>query len=171
MEKENQIEKTENIEEKTNNTELTNHFIDNLTLELLINKNHYKKYLSQKDPEKYKEYQEYYSKLKLYQDDIVQITMNLIENPKKQYSRDISELFEQYSKMCIRYLEMKEIENQKHDGFEKITEEDEVLFESMEDTNLPEPSKSLWGEPIVKKNNINAFSMDLFMNQQKYNTR
>jgi len=90
---------------------LKNEYIDNLSLELLINKNHYKKYLSKKDPEKYKEYQEYQSKLIFYMDEITEITTDLLNDPKKGISRDITETFEQYTKMCIRYLEMKEIEN------------------------------------------------------------
>ena len=31
----------------------TNEFVDNITLELLMNKSQYNKYVSQKDPEKY----------------------------------------------------------------------------------------------------------------------
>jgi len=98
---------------------LKNEYIDNLSLELLINKNHYKKYLSKKDPEKYKEYQEYQSKLIFYMDEITEITTDLLNDPKKGISRDITETFEQYTKMCIRYLEMKEIENsnENHTGF------------------------------------------------------
>ena len=140
-------------EEETKEKPLTNEFVDNLTLELLINKNHYQKYLSKKDPEKYKEYQEYHSKLTLYYDEILQITMDLMENPKNQISRDIGEIFEKYAKMCIRYLEMKEIENKNElDIYTSHKEYEDCLFGKM-NTTLPEPSKSFWGVPIIKKNN------------------
>lgn len=147
-----------------------NENIDNLTLELLINKNRYQKYLSKKDPEKYREYQEYHSKLKLYMDKIIQMTVEMTEDPKINISLDITETFERYTKSCIKYLEMKEMENKNEKNFYKSdeTEEEETLFENMDTTREPESSKSLWGEPIVKKNNINAFTMDMFMNQHKY---
>jgi len=148
-----------------------NENIDNLTLELLINKNRYQKYLSKKDPEKYREYQEYYSKLKLYMDEIIQLTVEMAENPKTNISLDISETFDKYAKSCIKYLEMKEMENKNEKNFYKsdeTEEDDDSLFGNIDVPREPESSKSLWGESIVKKNNINAFTMDMFINKHKY---
>jgi hypothetical protein len=143
--------------------------IDDITLELLINKNRYQRYLSKKDPEKYKEIQEYYAKVKLYSDDIQYITNKLIENPKTAFSVDITEFFERFTKSCIQYLENKELENREWETkeFTATEEEEENLFQNM-DMKEPEPSKSFWGERIVKKNHSNAFTMDMFINQHKY---
>jgi hypothetical protein len=165
------IDNTLNIEKHSNNEN-----IDNLTLELLINKNRYQKYLSMKDPEKYREYQEYHSKIKLYMEEMMQITEDLMKNPKTNFSLDITETFEKYSKSCIKYLEMKEMEkiNDKKIFFNSDdiddNEEEETLFGNIDSEREPESSKSLWGDSIVKKNNINAFTMDMFINHHKYNS-
>jgi hypothetical protein len=134
----------ENSQEKTT----TNNYIDNLTLELLINKNHYKKYLSTKNPEKYKEYQDFCLSLASYSNDIIEITENLLLNPKNEISREITESFEQYVKACIYHLEMKKIE--KHDYYNSRRyddiDEEETLFGNIE----PIHSSSYWGKTIRK---------------------
>jgi molecular chaperone DnaK (HSP70) len=56
----------------------TNEEIDKLTLELLLNKNHYSKYLQHTDTKKYDEFKTFKSKLKKHSIDIVDITSELI---------------------------------------------------------------------------------------------
>ena len=87
-----------------------NEYIDKLTLELLINKTHYHKYLSKSDPKKYDEYKEYKAKLRKYAIDIIDITSQLIEDPKKMYSNDIEDSFNSYVKSIIKYFEINILE-------------------------------------------------------------
>jgi hypothetical protein len=112
--------------------------IDKLTLELLINKQHYSKYLSKTDPKKHDEYKEYKSKLRKYSVDIIDITSQLIENPKKMFSTEIEESFSCYIKSIFKHFEIKELEKSNeynHNGYKNEDDED-VLFGNCDNNNL-----------------------------------
>lgn len=148
-----------------------NEEIDKLTIELLLNKNHYSKYLQHTDTKKYDDFKIFKSNLKKYSIDIIDITSELIENPKKIMNKDVEELFEAYTKSIIRYLEIKSIEpdndfNNNHDG-----DDDDILFGNMDDKDLKEKdlketsekTKSYWGkEQVIKSKNIANFDINLF---------
>lgn len=141
-------------ETATNDTS-KNEYIDKLTLELLINKTHYHKYLSKSDPKKYDEYKEYKAKLRKYGVDIIDITSQLIEDPKKMYSNDIEESFHSYVKSIIKYFEIKEIQDANTQS--EYNNEDEVIFTKFDNENnqsdeKSDQMKSYWGkEKVVKK--------------------
>ena len=141
-------------ETSTNDTS-KNEYIDKLTLELLINKTHYHKYLSKSDPKKYDEYKEYKAKLRKYGVDIIDITSQLIEDPKKMYSNDIEESFHSYVKSIIKYFEIKEIQDSNTQS--EYNNEDEVIFTKFDNENNQsdensDQMKSYWGkEKVVKK--------------------
>ena len=101
--------------------------IDKLTLELLINKQQYSKYLSKTDPKKYDEFKEYKSKLRKYAVDIVDMTSQLIENPNHPYSVEIEETFNAFSKSIFRYFEMKELEKSNEYNQDYKKDEDMML--------------------------------------------
>lgn len=126
-----------------------NEYIDKLTMELLLNKNHYSKYLAKTDPKKHNQFQEYKSKLRKYSIEIMDITSQLIENPKSAPSLDIDESFDAYVKSILRHFELKELENTQ----DKKEEDDDMLFGEMNTEPLvPKLSKSFWGkERVVKK--------------------
>lgn len=135
-----------------------NEYIDKLTMELLINKTHYHKYLSKSDPKKYDEYKEYKAKLRKYAIDIIDVTSQLIEDPKKMYSNDIEESFHAYVKSIIKYFEIKEIQDTNTHC--EYNNEDDVIFTKFDNDNKePDQSyekndtmKSFWGkEKVVKK--------------------
>jgi hypothetical protein len=84
----------------------TNAFIDKITLELLLNKTSYQKYLSKTDPQKHSERQEFLYKVDKYQDSILSITADLISDTKKQYTIEVSEAFDTYAQTLIKYLEI-----------------------------------------------------------------
>ena len=84
----------------------TNAFIDKITLELLLNKTSYQKYLSKTDSQKYSERQEFLHKVDKYQDSILSITADLISDTKKQYTIEVSEAFDTYAQILIKYLEI-----------------------------------------------------------------
>lgn len=116
--------------------------IDKLTLELLMNKSQYNKYLAIKDPNKYEEVQQHLEKVAKYRDRIMQITDQYCENQNAQKSIELDEAFSNYLKSCIRFIEMKELEAEPK--YERDTED--TLFVN------PSPMKSFWGKGAVKKN-------------------
>jgi hypothetical protein len=148
----------------------TNDRIDKLTLELLLNKNHYSKYLSKTDPEKYEKHKEYKAKLRKYSVDIIDVTSRLIENPKEGISADVEECFDIYMKSLIRYFEMKDLENTNESNQNYENNDEDVLFGSIdEEPKENSVSKSFWGKDRVfkKEKEINAFSMEMFSRPRK----
>jgi hypothetical protein len=98
-----------------------NPYIDKITLELLLNKSAYQKYLSKTDPEKHNEYQEFIKKMKGFRSNILEITENLIDHQKNQYTNEVSDAFDNYMRAVIKYLEI-ELANQQND------DDDDILF-------------------------------------------
>lgn len=144
----------------------SNDQIDKLTMELLLNKNHYSKYLQHTDTKRFDEFKAFKTKLRKHSIDIIDITSELIENPRKTINKDIEESFEIYVKSIIRYLEIKE--SNKEPSFQKEEDED-VLFGNMEEPSIEEadetkePKKSLWGkERVIKSKKISPADMHLF---------
>jgi hypothetical protein len=125
--------------------------IDKLTLELLINKSQYKKYVQKTDPAKYSENQIYLEKIERYRYKIEQMFSTLMENPEQQITTDVNREFSFFMKTCIQYFELKEMENtsQDHNG-DHI--DDETLFGNMNNNNDADAASnsSLWGNKIQK---------------------
>lgn len=132
---------------------LTNQFVDKVTLELLMNKNHYNRYISQNDPKKHKEYLEHLEKIGKYRSAIINMTTDFLDNPNHMVTTEISEAYDYYVKTLIRHFEYKKLENQ---------DEDESLFGDMENnTNEDESeniSKSFWGKNKVVKKQADIFN-------------
>jgi hypothetical protein len=137
----------------------SNESIDKLTLELLINKNQYNKYLSQTNPEKYKQHREHLDKLTKYRGKIMTMFSQLLENPEKQITTTINEDFDHFVRTCMNHFEMKELDYQTS---QEVEDDDDVLFgdcesisnnenETLIDTSYA--SSSLWGKKIKKRNN------------------
>ena len=143
--------------------------IDKLTLELLTNKTHYKRYLEKEEPKKYQEHQEYLEKIQKYKHKILNLSKEFLENPERMFNTEMNEMFKIYSKTMIRYIELKEIERENlYHKDEEESDEEEILFDSekMEPTNptptldvfsleetLPriDEKNSYWGNNIIKK--------------------
>jgi hypothetical protein len=119
--------------------------VDKITLELLMNKTQYNKYLAIKDPNKYEEVQQHLEKVAKYRDRIMQITDKYCENQNTQNSLELDEAFSNYLKSCIRFIEMKELEAEPK--YERDIEE--AIFERCDNNT---PMKSFWGKGAVKKN-------------------
>jgi hypothetical protein len=138
----------------------SNESIDKLTLELLINKNQYNKYLSQTNPEKYKQHREHLDKIAKYNGKIHSMFSQLMENPEKQITTKINESFDHFVRTCINHFEMKELDYQtSHE--KEIEDDDDVLFGNCESISNSEneplidtsyASGSLWGKKIKKRN-------------------
>lgn len=140
--------------ENTEADETNNEFIDNITLELLMNKGQYNKYISKKHPEKYEKVKEFQGKLYKYKYDIIDLTKELLENPEKDISNDVNEIFEAYVKKLIHFFEMKEI-----DSGNLFTprpynnDDDDMMFEKIDEPTSTPSNRgiSLWGKRIIKK--------------------
>ena len=121
----------------------TSQYIDKITLELLINKNQYNKYLASANPEKHKRITEFSEKLAKYGDKILSLTEEYCSNPKTQKTTEMDETFVAFAKTCFRYFEMKELEGDP-DSYQESSRDEDVLFE-------PAPMRSFWGKGVTKK--------------------
>jgi hypothetical protein len=133
------------------NESTTNGFIDKLTLELLMNKNHYNRYLSQNDPKKHIEHLEHLEKVKKYRNAIIDITNSFLDNPNNQVTTEVNDAYDYYIRTLVRHLEYKKIENNDDD--------DEVLFGDMEKESYQEPAtQSFWSKNKVVKKQADIFN-------------
>jgi len=164
MDLSNNILDIENIE--------SSNFVDDVTLKFLMNKNHYHRYLSHSDPKKHAELEEYFSNIRKYKRDIMSLTNDLIENPKKQINTEINDIFEAFMKSLIKYFKYKEIENAGSD------EEDMLFGYSMNENNtdsnvdlapVTSPMGSFWGKERIKKSNhTNIYNMNYFPRKNSF---
>jgi hypothetical protein len=144
------------VDKNTNdNLDKTNELIDKMTLELLMNKSQYQKYISQTNPKRFQEIQEYTNDIHKYKNSINDVTFHLLNNTK-QYNNEIKENFDAYMKSLIRFFKMKEIENTNE--FNRSNQDEDILFGNMDvdlENNLEDngvKSSSFWSnERVVKK--------------------
>jgi hypothetical protein len=144
--------------------------IDKLTLELLINKSQYKKYVQKTDPAKYSENQMYLGKMDRYRYKIEHMFSSLLENPDQQITTDINRDFTYFVKTCIQYFELKEMENtaEDHNG---DPVDNESLFGNIDHIEPSSSSSSFWGTKINKtgdvSNYIPKYTMDSYVRTKK----
>lgn len=129
----------------------TNSFVDQITLELLMNKSQYHKFVSKNNPDEFHKIQDHYDEIDNYQDDILGITKELLTNRYKNVSTEVNELFDGYVKALINHFKMKEIETKNE--YNKYEQEVDTIFDRVDTTreNMY-PEKSVWGKSIVKRN-------------------
>ena len=85
--------------------------LDKLTLELLMNKTNYKKYVEKTDPKKFDERQQFLARVRKYRGRILSLTEDYLENPDIQVSLDMNQAFDDFMKSAIRYLEDVDIQS------------------------------------------------------------
>ena len=95
--------------------------IDKITMELMMNRTHYKKYLLKQDPIKYKENQEYILKIQKYENKFANLMAELLQdsiktNVSEKYTRDINDTFNEFLKTCIQHFEICELEQGVNDS-------------------------------------------------------
>jgi len=168
-------ESLENNFENTGQCKETDNLIDKMTLELLMNKTQYNKYISKTDPKKHAEIDEYLNNIKKYRRFISELTTDLLDEPNKPINIEINESFEYYIKSLIRYFKMKEIESANNYN----DDQDDILFGNM-DNNINDTincdeydseheddaslMKSYWGNDKVirkKPTNMNGFGINM----------
>ena len=153
-------EQEETIEETIKPLEPRNEYIDTLTIQMLMNRGKYNKYIANTDPAQHEAIQTYKAKLNKYAKKIINMTYEMIDNCDSPANTDVGDTFQHYTKALIQYFEMKEIENSNKGGNE---EDDETLFdpEKMEEDTHVKPS--FWGKSkIVKKSGVNSYDMAMF---------
>ena len=134
--------------------------IDKLTLECLMNRTQYKKYIEKTDPTKFSENETQINKLKKYGERIITLTSDLLDNPEMMITLDVNEMFDSYSRTLIRYFETKDMEKDDIDTlFDKMDEEDDNTNNYYSNKNtLPSVpfryTKSYWGKDKVLKRSI-----------------
>lgn len=154
-------EDNNNLDNQINNTDM-----DELTLALLMNKNHYRKYVAQTNPEQAILDNQMIDDIRKYRNRILKITSDMIDYPDIQISTDINQIFNTYTKHLIRHFKMKDDE-QPHN--EKYNNEDDTLFGNMNDDNdtssySQKSTSSLWGKDrVVKKGNLPIANYDMRM--------
>jgi len=99
--------------------------IDKLTLELLMNKSNYQKYLNNTNPQRAEENIIHKEKLRKYSQQIVEQSKKYLDNPDSfQITLEINEMMETFGKTWIKYFETKELENPQLNN-----RDDDVLFD------------------------------------------
>jgi hypothetical protein len=103
-------------------------YIDQLSMELLLNKTKYQKYLSKTDPQKHAEHQEYLDNCSKFRGPILEITSRLLDGDDYTYAQEVNDVFQEYSQILIRYLELKEKNEHLDKPFDEFSNEDEDML-------------------------------------------
>jgi hypothetical protein len=158
-----------------NNDELENPVnqvdIDELTLSLLMNQTHYRKYVAQINPEQANMDNQIIDDNRKYRDKILEFTARMIDTPDLQISTDIDRIFNAYTRQLIRHFKMKDFDKQNkyNNGWHKTNDDDDMLFSNMDnnDDGLSRDQScmsSLWGkERVIKKGNVPIANHDMRM--------
>ena len=112
-----------------------NKFIDELTMKLLTNQTNYAKYLYKNDSEKYEEQQQFIMDCNDFYHQIMNITKELCKQKENSYGSDVNQAFNNYARIVIRYLEVK----QKSDEQQKEYHDD--LFEELFPDSIEDEDK------------------------------
>mgnify|MGYP003691418725 FL=1 len=134
-----------------------NDYINNITMNFLMNKSQHKKFISTEDPAQYEREQKHIRSLRKHKNEIMDLTRRLICEPDTQITTDVNESFNDYTRTLLRYLKMKEIENKGYNN----NSDDDMLFgnvdESDDDSVMESDSPktnditSFWGTKLIKK--------------------
>jgi hypothetical protein len=124
--------------------------MDRMTMELLLNKTHYAKYLAKTDSIKHAEFQQFVDNLRKFRNPVLDITQRLIREPKSTtFSQDVLDSFQTYAQAVIRFLEIQE---------DNPDEEDELFPASMNRYSLAHEEK-----PNVRRLDRNRGTLDAFV--------
>lgn len=143
----------EEIENDLEQKSDTNSFVDQITLELLMNKSQYHKFVSKNNPDEFTKIQRQHDEIDQYRESILELTEELLTNKYKSVSSEVNELFDGYINAVIHHFKMKEIETKneynKHDNDNEVDTIFENMHEQREPTNM---DRSLWGRSVMKRN-------------------
>lgn len=138
------------------NSSTNDDYINNITMNFLMNKSQHQKYIYAENPERYEREQKHIRALKKHKNEIIDLTRRLICEPDTQITTDVNESFNDYTKTLLRYLKMKDIENKGYDN----NSDDETLFGTIDESDDEDPEykcepkndiTSFWGTKLIKK--------------------
>jgi hypothetical protein len=113
--------------------------VDKLTLELLMNKNTYSRYIERTDPTKHKEEQEFRKKINKYKSRMLSLTIKHLDDPNFQINTELSCMISEYARTFIKYFEMNDLEIScfySHEKDEEVDEEDTMFGKIDEETEI-----------------------------------
>jgi hypothetical protein len=119
--------------------------VDKVTLELLMNKNTYSRYIEKTDPNRHKEEQQFREKIKKYKLKMISLTMKHLDNPNFQINNELSDMIYQYARTFIKYFEMNDLEISCFYDNENEKQEqcdDDTLFGNMDSNTVVEENDS-----------------------------
>jgi hypothetical protein len=115
--------------------------IDKLTLEYLMNKNTYNRYIEKTDPNKYKQEQEFREKINKYKSKMISLTLQYLDNRDFQVNNELDVMMNEYEKTLIKYFEMKDLENVNE--YTDVNDDQDTMFVNMEsDSSIIDSSSS-----------------------------
>lgn len=135
--------------------------IDKMTMELLMNKRKYNKYISKNDPEKYNQRQEEFSRIQRFAPRILSLTEDLLNNPDTEVPGDIHQSFLDYVKTCMYHFETKDRE---HAGSYEGDHDENTMFDKCDEEESPTEAKSYWGKRIHK---VSGSRVDAYFNRKQ----
>jgi hypothetical protein len=140
----------------------SNQYIDKITIELLMNKPQYIKYLETTDPKACSKINEFHANIYKYKSIIMDITNEMCSQPDNtNRSIYITDTFSDFAKSCIKYITTKELETvnpyNKEDDDDMFSKCDDIdrkiksdYTEENDDDEPEENSKSYWGDGAIK---------------------
>jgi hypothetical protein len=135
---------------------------DRLSLELLSNTSHYKKYLAKNDPDTKQQNMRDIQRFHKHKSKIADLLSDLLDEYEDLgtvsvlANTDIQTIFKECVLKTMRFIEWR-------DCMDMAEEDGDMMFQSMDQSvdPLPEldtPSSSFWGKKIHKSNNSNLYS-------------
>jgi hypothetical protein len=139
-----------NSEEEHESQQSTS-IIEQITMECMMNKKHYRKYLAKTDISRFQELQEKINRIEQERDEISEMTQEMLNDIIKccgessKYNTKIQSTFDAYLNACMEYI------NNKPSPFNEDEDED-MLFPSSIAPITNSVNHSYWGKSIRKMN-------------------
>jgi len=109
-----------NVPTRNGNPLPPNTFVDKLTMEYMMNRTHYKKYLAKTDATKYNQLNDQMLYVREHQDDVQDIVNHLLDDFIRhgsftKYNTTIIASFEEFLQSCMQYIKDDEYNQQNND--------------------------------------------------------
>ncbi len=128
-----------------------NKFIDELTMKLLSNQNGYAKYLANTDTMKMEEQEQFKKDCFEHNNDILFMTRELLSHEENDFGSDVNESFNNYTRILIRHLEVKQRSDEIQKGYYKSENDENEMFPY----SMDEPDTKSY----LKFNQMNSIDM------------
>ena len=106
--------------------------IDKITLELLMNKNSYNRYIEQTHPDAYEKHQKFRNNVEKYKSRILSCTKNYLDDENYSLTTEMDTMMNDFIHCFVKHFEIKELESEEREP------EDDVLFDNIQQGELSE---------------------------------